>query len=103
MAKSQGSSSRRSTLRNVIADDESDVCYLCKKDDPGKGSDNIEWINCDICEECFHAVCVKVPASSDGNTVYTCRECARSNRQTADLKLFITESRGAGHGKNKMS
>jgi hypothetical protein len=89
MAKSQGSSSRRFTLRNVIADDESDVC---KKDYTGKGSDNIDWINCDICEEWFHAVCVKVPASSDGNTVYTCRECARSNRQTAELKLFITES-----------
>jgi hypothetical protein len=30
--------------------------------------------------------------SSERNTVYTCRECARSNRQTAELKLIITES-----------
>jgi hypothetical protein len=92
MSTSQGSSIRRSTLRNVISDDESDVCYFCNKDDPGKGSDNIDWINCDLCEEWFYVVCAKVPVSSDDNTVYTCRECARSNRQTAELKLFITES-----------
>jgi sarcosine oxidase delta subunit len=85
--------SRRTTLRNSNADDDLDFCFICKKEDHGKGPDNIDWITCDGCEEWFHAVCAKVTFSAGTAAApYTCKDCTRANRHTAELKNFITES-----------
>jgi hypothetical protein len=87
--------SRRTTLWNseVNADDDLDFCFICKKEDHGQDSDIIDWITCDGCEEWFDAVCAKVSFSAgSGTAAYTCKDCTRANRHTAELKSFITES-----------